>query len=132
MKRVITSSTNYDERLSGDWLQVGNVRFSGYIDHNPTERPMLMPRFQLSEIHPYDLQEYVWARRNDRQSNRVDFYRNGKLVDTMLIADYDPDDYDSGRGPEEDFNEYVSDILGDVMRELRDLNRKYEPRMDHT
>jgi hypothetical protein len=50
----------------------------------------------------------------------------------MLIADYDPDDYDSGIGPEEDFNEYVSDILGDVMRELRDLNRQYESRIDHT
>ena len=132
MKRVITASTQYDERLSGDWLNVGGVDFRGYIDRSPAKPPMLMPRFQLSEIHPYDLQEYVWARRNDRQSNRIDFYRNGKLIDSMTIADYDPDDYDSGSGPEGDFNEYVNDILRDVMRELRSYNRKYEARIDHT
>lgn len=132
MKRVITASTKYDKRLRGDWLQVGNVQFSGYIDHNPVKQPMLMPRFQLSEIHPYDMQEYVWAKRNDNQSDRVDFYRNGKRVGSMLIADYDPYDYDSGMGADADFNEYVSYILRDVMRELRSYNRKYQPQIDHT
>lgn len=132
MKRVITASTQYDGRLRGDWLEVDGVKFSGYIDHNPVKNPMLMPRFQLSEIHPYDLQEYVWAKRNDNQSDRVDFYRNGKRVGSTLIADYDPEDYDSGIGADADFNEYVSDILRDIMRELRAYNRKYEPLMDRT
>lgn len=132
MKKAITASAQYDERLHGQWLTADGVKFSGYIDHNPVKNPMLMPRFQLSEIHPYDLQEYVWAKRHDNQSDRVDFYRNGKRVGSMLIVDYDPYDYYSGMGADADFNTYVRDILHDVMRELRAYNRKYEPRIDHT
>lgn len=83
------------------------------------------PKFysaQITEIHPYDDADYYWAK--ILPSKKVRFIYKGKVVDTMQLHQYDPDDYES---PEE----YYDDIIDWVCVELRNLNRDIESRILH-
>lgn len=101
-------------------IEHGRNRFSVYMDDVPTDQfTFLPPRFQMSELHPYDDADYAWAKFD---GGNVKFYRSGKLIDQMAIHEYEEDDY-------EDYDEYVSDILDSVAVTLRELNTDVKPRI---
>lgn len=123
MKRVLASTNKYDRYIS---VNHGPRKFGVHIDDfsDPKFNNWGMPRFQMSEIHPYDDAEYAWCKRSEKLSNQVEFYRSGKFLDVMYIWAYEPDDYES-------YDAYVDDVLDDVAVTLRDLNKDVKPVMVH-
>lgn len=118
MKKLIKSS-----KESGEYFRYdrGRDSFSVHIyDSDPIHL-----KFQVSEIHPYDLAKYAWARCGYKGALYVEFIKNGKVIDSMQMHYYDEEDY-------EDETEYVNDIIDRVCVELADMNSTVEPIIDHT
>lgn len=98
------------------------------VEHGPKIRYMChvgnenSPNFvaSLSKISPYDDAEYVWAR--IYENKKVDFIKNGKVVDKMQLSYYDEEDYES-------LDSYIDDCLDIVVLELADFNKKIKPVM---
>lgn len=58
------------------------------------------------------------------------FYRNGKVVDKMQLASFEPDDYEEYyEGAAVDA--YINDCLDTVATELLQMNRDVKPIMVH-
>ena len=121
MKKVV-ASVSYDNYLT---INHGPRKFGVHIDEVDYSRSFIpVPRFQISEIHPYDDAKYTWAKRSDNNSNIVLFINDGKVIDKMHLWSYEPDDY-------ENFDDYLNDILDDVAVELMSINSDVKPRMIH-
>lgn len=125
MKKMITagSGNRYDNHLN---IYYKKQKFHVNIDFYDSNADVFrMPRFAIQEVHPYDDAEYTWAKKDDTNSNRVMYIRNGKVVDTSTLWSYEPDDY------ENDPDDYVSDILDNIAAELYDMNQDVKPIMVH-
>ena len=124
MKRVIKASSN-DEFLSKliDYQTYTRNRQKFAIHQNEPTNPNDW-KATISEIHPYDDAEYVWARVGKRGTLNVEFIQNGKVIDTMQLHYYEPDEYER----EEEFWDEVTDM---ICLELRTFNKDVEPRMIH-
>lgn len=93
------------------------------VEHGPNIKYMChignedSPNFvaSLSKISPYDDAEYVWAR--IYENKKVDFIKNGKVIDEMQLSYYDEEDYES-------LYSYIDDCLDIVVLELHDFNKK--------
>lgn len=117
MKKLIVSSTEYDKRITNN---IGKQKFSVYLSE--TEDPYGF-RFQISEIHPYDLTDYAWAKKISPM--QVNFYDHGKVITTMTVPDYEEDDFES-------VDDYYQFVIDNVCMELRELNKNKESRIDRT
>lgn len=123
MKRMIKASTEYTEYIN---IQHGNKKFGVHINTDgPYEGSFAA---QISEIHPYDDAEYAWAKINF--NGQVIFYQNGKVIDKMQLASYEPEDYEDYY-ENASVNEYINDCLDTVAVELLNMNRNVEPIMVH-
>ncbi len=115
--KVITASTTYTDH----WTYTrNNQKFhvkAKYIDE---------PEYfqcQISEIHPYDLAEYVWVKKDSPVD--ATFYQKGKNIGSISVPEWDEDDY-------EDATEYVNEVVDMLCVELRHMNKQIEPRIDRT
>ncbi len=113
MKRYIRSSTQYPERTT---TTVNGQRFS--IQYAPFARGIYA---QISEIHPYDDAEYAWAKVDNSIAY---FYKDGKLLDKMHLADYDED-------MDGDYEVWWKDMIDSVAEELHNMNKDVKPVMVH-
>lgn len=119
MKKLIASSrsNSYDRSFT---YNVGKQAFSVKVSDD--DDPYRI-RFQISEIHPYDLTEYAWAKKTSPME--VSFYDDGHLVDTMTISDYDDDYFES-------VEDYFDTLIDTVCRELQTINKDKKPMIDRT
>ena len=119
MKRQIKASSEYTDFIT---IQHGRQQFAVHINENgPYEGSFAA---QITEIHPYDDAEYTWAKIG--YNGQTIFYRNGKVVDKMQLASFEPDDYEYNP-----VDEYINDCLDTVAVELLHMNRDVEPVMVH-
>ena len=80
-------------------------------------------QFQVSEIHPYDMAEYAWAKKWSPAS--VSIYRDGKEISNFPVPEYDEDIYSS---PEE----YENELLDITFVALQNANADVVPMIDRT
>ena len=113
----VKSSTSYTDHDIYTW---GNQKYSIYFKN--ADDPANF-QCQVSEIHPYDMAEYAWAKKDGPTSATV--YKNGKKLRTVDIKEYDADDY------EED-SEYINDVIFDLCKALKDINKGVKPIIDRT
>lgn len=123
MKRYIKANTEYPDYIT---ITHGHRQFGVHInDDGPYEGSFAA---SISEIHPYDDAEYTWAKIGF--NGQTIFYRNGKVVDKMQLASYEPDDYEEYyEGAAVDT--YINDCLDTVATELLQMNRDVKPIMVH-
>ena len=119
MKKYVRSNFNAELTNSMTWT-LGNTRFSIHMNDCDEDQPIC--KFSASEIHPYDMAEYTWARCT---GDSVDYYRNMRKVAHKSVLLYDDEDY-------EEYHEYVYELVDSVCRTLRDYNRDVEPQIDRT
>lgn len=107
------------------------VRFS--VDMNDCSEDNPICKFAVSEIHPYDDADYVYAICNGSQITyyrplrKNDFIRNAphtEVVDRETLFDYDPEDW-------EDYNEYIREIIDETCVNLLGYNKTVEPIIIH-
>lgn len=126
MKRLIASSESRTSDSSYFVYTRSHQRFSVHMFNEGVPDSSHI-KFTISELHPYDLAEYAWARVGYRGACYAEFLKNGKKLDGMQFSYYE-DDEDSY----EDMNEYLNDMLDSVAVELLHINALVEPRIDHT
>lgn len=119
-RKIGTTAVKASRESQYKTFQIGSQKFS--VDYEDSILDFNAPKFQMSEIHPYDDAEYTWA--NHTGNNIVVFYRNGKKVDQMTLWDFD-------KYEDESYDEYFHQILNAVGEELLDLNRDVKPVMVH-
>lgn len=113
----VSASTKYTDH---DVYTHGRHKFSVYFKNSDDPANF---ECQVSEIHPYDLAEYAWAKKDAPASASI--IKNRKVIDTIPVKEYDEDAY------EED-SEYINDVIDQICIELMRINDKVEPRIDHT
>ena len=124
MKRYIKASSEYNDYLT---IKHGNRQFGVHINEDgPYEGSFAA---SISEIHPYDDAEYTWAKIGF--NGQTIFYRNGKVVDKMQLAGYEPDDYEEQEHGTSSVDQYINDCLDTVATELLQMNRDVKPIMVH-
>lgn len=84
----------------------------------------LYPKFQVSEIHPYDDADYAWARCGYKGAAYIEFIKSGKKIDGIQWHCYEDEDYEHEW-------EYLDEIVDQTCRELRHINKDVEPRIIH-
>ncbi len=121
MKKVVRASVLDPERSNdANYMTYtrNGQRFGVHLyDENPLE-----PKFQISEIHPYDDAEYTWARCGFKGCAYVEFINSGKIIDGMQWNYYDEEDY-------EDPTEYINEIIDQTCVELLAFNKDVESHM---
>lgn len=118
----IKSGSDVDNRFPDHiFMERAGQRFSVY--YGGADDPATF-RVCISEIHPYDDGDYAWARRYAQDGNTGKIIRNGKVIKTVQLPNYDPNDY-------EDATEYTNEVVDTLMIELRKCNRDVEPRIVH-
>lgn len=119
MKKLIVSSTlsEYDRNFV---YNLGKQSFSVKVSESDDPYEF---RFQISEIHPYDLTDYAWAKKVSPME--VNFYDDGKVIDRMTVPDYEEDDFES-------IGDYYQMVIDNVCEELRSINKSKNPRIDRT
>lgn len=75
---------------------------------------------QITEIHPYDDADYVWAR---IESGMIKFIQNKKVIQTNYY--FSPDDMDIEN------TDWIETICDDAIITMRDMNQSVVPRMIH-
>lgn len=123
MKRCIKANSQYPDYTI---IQHGRQRFSVHINYDgPYEGAFAA---QISEIHPYDDADYAWAKIGF--NGQAQFIKNGKVIDKLQLAGFEPDDYEEYyEGCSVDT--YINDCLDTVAVALMDINRDVEPVMVH-
>ena len=116
MKRYIKSNSEFKDYTV---IRVDNTRFTV----NYTAEDDMLKNIYMHEIHPYDDAEYAYARMYSPVE--IAFYRNGKIIDKMQIAEYDED------VDELSFDEYLDDVFTSIATELRNINKYVKPIMLH-
>lgn len=123
MKKVIKSSSEYPKYVT---IQHGPRKFSVHINEDgPYEGAFAA---QITEIHPYDDADYAWAKIGF--NGQVKFIQNGKVIDTMQLPVYEPEDYEEYY-PNADVDAYIDDMLDSVAVELLQINKNVKPVMIH-
>lgn len=80
------------------------------------------PRFQITELHPYDDAEYAWAKCGYDGIGYIQFIRSGRKIDGMQCHFYEDDEYESPQ-------EYIDELIDSTCVELLNLNKNVRPRM---
>lgn len=75
----------------------------------------------IQRIAPYDDADYYWAKISG--DGRFKIIHNGKVVDKVHIWAYEDGDYEEG------VDQYLSDVVMEVAKELDVYNDKIQPRM---
>lgn len=116
MKRKINCTT-YTDYAS---VERGNQRFSVHYayDNNPD-----LFQCAVSEIHPYDLAEYAWAKKDRPTSAAI--IKNGKRISWIDLPEYDEDAYETA-------DEYIDEVIDRMCVALRRANKGVQPQIDHT
>lgn len=78
---------------------------------------------QVSEIHPYDLAEYAWAKKDAPVSASI--FKEGKKLKSIPLPEWDEDIY-------EDADEYLNEVIDRICVALLHVNASVESRIDHT
>lgn len=116
MKIIKASSTfKYDDHF---FQNHGRQKFSVYVKDPDSVDFEAM----ISEIHPYDDADYVWA--YIKYNKQVEFLKGNRIVDKMQMNYFDEEDYES-------LQEYQNEVIDSVMVELLDMNRNVKPIMVH-
>ena len=124
MKRYVkTSSADFNSKLT-EYVTFnhGKRRFSCHMVDTSNLEDLDTFQATVSEIHPYDDAEYTWAQIGEHQPLQVKYIRDGKVVNTDYLPDYDGESYETE-------DEYLDTILDIVAVKLLDLNKDVEPRM---
>ena len=124
MKRYVRANTEYPEYLN---IQHGHAHFGVHANFDGPYPGSFAA--SVSEIHPYDDAEYTWAKIGF--NGQTIFYRNGKVVDKMQLASYEPDDYEEQEFSTSAVDQYINDCLDTVATELLQMNRDVKPIMVH-
>lgn len=122
MKRYVHASTNSNQNFS--WIEqvpATKHRYRVKGSYNP-ETGFVSAYW--TKISPYDDAEYVWG--YCKGGNKVDFFKGspGKKVDSIHWHSYDEEDYES-------FDEYLSEFITEVAKEIDQYNKDIEPVMVH-
>lgn len=80
-------------------------------------------QFIVTELHPYDLAEYAWAKKVSPVE--VAIIRDGKIESYIPLPEWDWDCY-------EDENEYYDELIGLTCVALKAANKSVEPMIDRT
>lgn len=135
-KRAIETSTyvKYDDNFKKvfshkyDTLQGAryeNVNYHIYyveVDSQNSSSDEMFNKFkaQITEIHPYDDADYVWAR---IESGMIKFIQNKKVIQTNYY--FSPDDMDIEN------TDWIETICDDAIITMRDMNQSVVPRIIH-
>ncbi len=121
-RRIYSSVPDPKESRNGDYMTftVGRQRFGIHMYNDDP----LQPKFQVSEIHPYNDADYAWARCGYLGHAYVQFIKNGKKIDGMQLNGYDESEYESEY-------DYITDIVNQTCEVLLEINKDVEPRMVH-
>ena len=123
MKRQIRAGSKYNDFFT---IQHGPRHFAVHFnDEGPYEGSFAA---QVTEIHPYDDADYAWAKIGF--NGQAEFIKNGKVIDKMQLASYDPDDYEEYY-ENASVDAYINDMLDTVAVELLHINRNVKPIMVH-
>lgn len=120
MKRYIKSDSAqpiYSERRK---FTFDGIQYVAYI-RNADNPENLM--FDISELHPYDEAEYAWARKVS--PIMVNIYQAGKKIDEIYVKDYNQEEFVNPEG-------YVNTVIEVICEELREYNKKVDPKVDHS
>ena len=120
MKRYIRSSVtnSYTDHFNYNYKGLYNFSIYSKYDNDPEKF-----QCQITEIHPYDLAEYAWIKKDQPASASV--IKNGKRIGYIELAEWDEDWY-------EDEDEYIRDIIDYMCDQLIAWNAKVEPIIDRT
>ena len=124
MKRYIRSSIKSPQSVRLTFKYKGTnfrVYSSDVSDYQDPESLFNNFKADITEVHPYDLAEYAWAR---LAHGVVKYYMNGKLIDRTY--DFNADDMDV-----ENY-EWADVVVYGVCDRLIQLNKRVTPRIDHT
>lgn len=120
MKRYIRSSqytSRYNKTVDGQKFSVYTI----YEDHPENFQ------CQVSEIHPYDLAEYAWAKKDSPSSATV--YKNGKKIGYIEVRDWDEYEENENNPSSE---KYIKEITDYICKQLRSYNQNVKPQIDRT
>ena len=124
MKRYIRSSIKSPQsvRLTFEYKGTNfRVYSSDVSDYQDPESLFNNFKADITEVHPYDLAEYAWARLAD---GVVKYYMNGKLIDRTYYFNADDMDVEN--------YESADVVVYGVCDHLIQLNKRVTPRIDHT
>lgn len=124
MKRYIRSSIKSPQSVRLTFKYKGTnfrVYSSDVSDYQDPESLFNNFKADITEVHPYDLAEYAWARLAD---GVVKYYMNGKLIDQTYYFNADDMDVEN--------YEWADVVVYDACDHLIRLNKRVTPRIDHT
>ena len=124
MKRYIRSSIKSPQSVRLTFKYKGTnfrVYSSDVSDYQDPESLFNNFKADITEVHPYDLAEYAWARLAD---GVVKYYMNGKLIDRTYYFNADDMDVEN--------YEWADVVIHDACDHLIQLNKRVTPRIDHT
>lgn len=124
MKRYIRSSIKSPQSVRLTFKYKGTnfrVYSSDVSDYQDPESLFNNFKADITEVHPYDLAEYAWARLAD---GVVKYYMNGKLIDRTYYFNADDMDVEN--------YEWADVVVYDACDHLIQLNKRVTPRIDHT
>ena len=101
------------------WYPFNNARKYRKYDNEPKDPADY--QCSIAEIHPYDLQEYYWAKKDSPASAKI--VRGSKVEYTVPLPAWDEYEYDYA------YYDSIDDIL---VNEIRKANSRLEPHMDRT
>jgi hypothetical protein len=122
MKRIIKATSDFNSELTDFETYTRNRQKFAIHQNNPADPNNW--KATISEIHPYDDAEYLWARVGKRGTLSVEFIQNGKVIDTMQLHYYEPDEY-------EHEEEYYDEVTDAICLALLNFNKDVEPIMIH-
>ena len=119
MKRLIRASitNDYTNRFK---YSVNGQKFIIYSKYNDDPENF---QCQITEIHPYDLAEYYWVKKDSPAAAKV--IKQGKITGYIDIDEYDEDRYS-------DPQDYIDSIIDYMCTMLYSYNRDIEPIIDRT
>ena len=124
MKRYIRSSIKGPQSVRLTFKYKGTnfrVYSSDVSDYQDPESLFNNFKADITEVHPYDLAEYAWARLAD---GVVKYYMNGKLIDRTYYFNADDMDVEN--------YEWADVVVYGACDRLIQLNKRVTPRIDHT
>lgn len=124
MKRYIRSSIKSPQSVRLTFKYKGTnfrVYSSDVSDYQDPESLFNNFKADITEVHPYDLAEYAWARLAD---GVVKYYMNGKLIDRTYYFNADDMDVEN--------YEWADVVVYGACDHLIQLNKRVNPRIDHT
>lgn len=122
MKKLVKSSTNVNAATAytdSFTYTRGRQKFSVHTAYSADPDKF---QCQISEIHPYDLTDYAWAKKDQPASAAI--VHNRKVVKRIPVPEWDEDSYETA-------DEYCDDVIDTMCVQLKRFNSQFEPRIDH-